>query len=69
MPVSLSTMNAGWAWSLLVPLGIFPALFLTVHAIDARKGYFRLPTVYSIPIAFMLGVVLLFCAGVGVVLS
>ena len=67
--VVVGTMSPGWAWSVLVPLAVLPGGFLVVHAIDARVGYFRLPTVYSIPLAFVLGLMLLFCAGLGVVLA
>jgi len=63
------TLAPGWAWGLLVPLAIAPAGFLFVHALDARGGFFRLPTIYSIPIAFLTGAVLLLCAGLGVLLS
>ena len=29
-----------------------PAVFVAVHAVDARRGIFLLPTVYSIPLAY-----------------
>lgn len=63
------TMPPAAAWSLFVLFGIGPATFLVVHAIDARKGYFRLPTVYSIPFAFIFGLLLLLCAGIGVLFA
>jgi len=31
---------------------VSPAAFVAVHAVDARRGIFLLPTVYSIPLAF-----------------
>ena len=63
------TMSPGWAWSLFVLFALGPAAFLLVHAVDARRGYFRLPTVYSIPLAFVFGLVLLLCAGIGVLFA
>lgn len=29
-----------------------PTVFVTVHAVDAHRGIFLLPTVYSIPLAY-----------------
>jgi len=51
---------------LLLLLG--PAIYVGVHILDARKGLFLLPTIYSIPIAFLAGGALLAVAGVAVAL-
>ncbi len=39
-------------------LAVAPGVYLLVHAVDARRGLFLLPTIYSIPIAFVCGLVL-----------
>ena len=44
-------------------------LFLLVHAVDVRTGFCTAPTVYSIPIAFFLGAVLVLATGAGVLLA
>jgi hypothetical protein len=49
-------------------LAVAPAIYLGVHAVDARKGLFLLPTIYSIPIAFVCGLVLLLVVAVGAIL-
>ena len=38
---------------LTVLLLLIPAGFVIVHAIDARKGIFLLPTIYGIAVAFL----------------
>lgn len=41
-------------WSLVVTLLlVFPALLIGLHVVDLRTGLFLLPTVYSIPFAFL----------------
>ena len=60
-----------WVYGLCVVLAllcVFPALFLLVHVIDLKKGIFYLPTVYSIPIAFLAGAALLVVAAGGLLL-
>jgi hypothetical protein len=58
-----------WMSIIFVPLGLAPALFLGVHAIDVRTGFCTAPTVYSIPIAFVLGVALILATGLGVLIA
>jgi len=67
--VVLGAFPAALAWPLLLLFAIGPALFVVVHAVDARRGCFRLPTIYSIPIAFLLAAALLVAAGLGVLLA
>lgn len=52
-PVVLAAMGPLAACVALVVLAGLPAAYLVVHAVDARYGVFLLPTVYSIPIAFV----------------
>jgi hypothetical protein len=49
-------------------LGAAPAAYLLVHAVDARKGLFLLPTIYSIPIAFVCGLLLWAAVAAGAIL-
>ena len=72
-PAGLVGLAFGVAVSMLVlqgfgPIGggvlvvlfvLAPAAFLVVHAYDARRGVFLLPTIYSIPLAFACGALLL----------
>ena len=55
-------------WLVLVPLCFLPALFLFVHTVDARTGTFIFPTMYSIPVAYLTGALLLIAAGAGLAL-
>jgi len=43
---------------LLVALVAVPAVLLALHAIDARRGLFLVPTIYAIPLAFLTGLLL-----------
>jgi len=52
-PVVLAAMGPVAAGAALALLAAIPAAYLVVHAVDARRGIFLLPTVYSIPIAFV----------------
>jgi hypothetical protein len=52
-PVVLGAMAPVAAGAALVLLAAIPAGYLVLHAVDARRGVFLLPTVYSIPIAFV----------------
>ena len=59
------------AWGAAVAiglLGVVPAVFLLIHVVDAKKGIFLLPTVYSIPLAFLCGLMLLAATGLGLLL-
>ena len=53
---AMGPFGAAAAWILLAA---GPALYLVVHAVDAKRGIFLLPTVYSIPLAFVAGLLLL----------
>ena len=51
-------------WSLMVTsLVAFPALLLILHTVDLRAGLCLLPTVYSIPFAFLAGALLWLFSG------
>jgi len=52
-PVVLGAMGPVAAGAALTLLAAIPAAYVVVHAVDARRGIFLLPTVYSIPIAFV----------------
>ena len=60
------TMNPIAAAILFTLFGIAPALFVLVHAVDCERGRHNLPTFYSIPLAFLAGLALLFCCALGV---
>ena len=64
--VVLRTMDTPMALVTLVPLCFLPALFLFVHTVDARTGTFIFPTMYSIPVAYLTGALLLLAAGAGI---
>ncbi|MCK6460834.1 MAG: hypothetical protein L6Q95_13195 [Planctomycetes bacterium] len=49
-------------------LAVAPGVYLAVHAVDARKGLFLLPTIYSIPIAFVCGILLWAVVAAGAIL-
>ena len=61
------TMNPVAASILFTLFGVAPALFVLVHAIDCERGRHNLPTFYSIPLAFLAGLALLFCCALGVI--
>ena len=61
------TMNLPGAIAVFVIFAVAPALFVLVHAIDCERGHYNLPTFYSIPLAFLAGLALLFSIAVGVV--
>ena len=65
----LAALGPLWMSVIFIPLGLAPALFLLVHAVDVRTGFCTAPTVYSIPIAFFLGAVLVLATGAGVLLA
>ncbi len=61
--ISFRAMNPV-VWSLMVTsLAAFPALLLILHAVDLRAGLCLLPTVYSIPFAFLSGALLWLFSG------
>jgi hypothetical protein len=49
-------------------LAVAPGVYLVVHAVDARKGLFLLPTIYSIPLAFVCGLLLWVVVAAGAIL-
>jgi len=61
------TVSLPAAIILFVLFGIAPALFVLVHAIDCERGHYNLPTFYSIPLAFLAGLALLFSIAMGVI--
>ncbi|MHC4957979.1 MAG: hypothetical protein ACYTGN_06345 [Planctomycetota bacterium] len=46
-----------------VLLLVAPNVFLLVHAVDAKKGIFLLPTIYAIPLTFFAGALTLAITG------
>lgn len=62
---SLGGLGGTVAFALLV---VAPGIYLVVHAVDARRGLFLLPTIYSIPLAFVCGLVLWGVVALGVIL-
>ncbi|MHC4971312.1 MAG: hypothetical protein ACYTG3_03180 [Planctomycetota bacterium] len=63
-PVVLAAMGPAAAAAALALLAGVPAAYLVLHAVDARQGLFLLPTVYSIPIAFVASLLLWALTGV-----
>jgi hypothetical protein len=63
--VVVRSMGTAVAVVVLALLAVAPGLFVLVHAYDAKRGHILLPTVYSIPIAFVAGALLWLVAGVG----
>ena len=63
--VVLREMGGALAWITLIPLLFLPALFLFVHTVDARTGTFIFPTMYSIPVAYLTGAILVVVAAAG----
>ena len=53
--------------TVFVLFAVAPALFVLVHAIDCERGHYNLPTFYSIPLAFLAGLALLFSVAMGVI--
>jgi hypothetical protein len=67
-PVVLAVMGPVAAGAALALLAGLPAAYLVVHAVDARYGLFLLPTVYSIPIAFVSALALWALAGLALLI-
>ncbi len=57
-PVALAALGPLAGGAALLVLAAVPAVYVVVHAVDARYGLFLLPTVYSIPIAFVASLLL-----------
>jgi hypothetical protein len=57
-PATTGALGAAFGLVLFLLLALAPAGYLVVHYVDARKGLFLLPTIYSIPLAFVCGLVL-----------
>ncbi len=56
--VAIRTLPPVAAAATLLLLLALPLGFVALHAVDARQGLFLLPTIYSIPIAFVAGALL-----------
>jgi len=67
-PVAIGGLGAVAGGIILALLAVAPGVYLVVHCVDARRGLFLLPTIYSIPIAFVCALVLLALAGLGLLL-
>jgi len=63
--VVVRSVGTAAAVVVLALLAVAPGIFVIVHAYDAKRGHLLLPTVYSIPIAFVAGALLWLVAGVG----
>lgn len=66
--VLFAEMPVPAAATVVALLAALPAALLVVHAVDIRRGIFLLPTVYSIPLAFVAGLLLWLVAAAGVLL-
>lgn len=67
-PVVLGAMGPVAGAVALAVLAALPAGYLVTHAVDARRGIFLLPTVYSIPIAFVAALALWVLTGLALLL-
>ncbi|MHC4547332.1 MAG: hypothetical protein ACYTEZ_01030 [Planctomycetota bacterium] len=67
-PVVLAALGPVAGGGALALLAAAPLAYLAVHALDARRGLFLLPTIYSIPIAFVCGVTLWILTGLALLL-
>jgi len=56
--VAVRTLPPVAAAATLLLLLALPLGFVALHAVDARHGIFLLPTIYSIPLAFVAGALL-----------
>jgi len=61
-PVLLGPWGGGLALALLAAPW---AILLLLHAVDARIGFFNLPSFYAIPLAFLTGALLWIVLAVG----
>jgi hypothetical protein len=57
-PTAVANLGGLGGAAAFAVLAVAPAVYLVVHAVDARRGLFLLPTIYSIPIAFVCGLAL-----------
>jgi len=67
-PAAVGSLGAPGGAVAFALLAVAPGVYLAVHAVDARKGLFLLPTIYSIPIAFVCGLVLWVVVALGAIL-
>jgi len=67
-PVAVDGLGPVAGAAALALLALAPGVYLVVHCVDARRGLFLLPTIYSIPIAFVCTLALLLVAGLGLLL-
>ena len=58
-PAAVGSLGGLGGLLALALLAVAPGVYLVVHVVDAKKGLFLLPTIYSIPLAFVCGLVLL----------
>jgi len=63
------TMSPASAAVTLALLCVVPLALLGLHVIDARRGLFLLPTIYSIPLAFFAAALLWIVAGGALLLA
>jgi len=64
-PAAVANLGGLGGAAAFAVLAVAPAVYLVVHAVDARKGLYLLPTIYSIPIAFVCGLLLWIVVAVG----
>jgi len=67
--VVVGTLGPVAGGAVLLPLLLLPAAYLGVHWVDARRGLFNLPTIYSIPFAFLACLLLHLVAGGALLLA
>ncbi|MHC4953879.1 MAG: hypothetical protein ACYTGZ_08310 [Planctomycetota bacterium] len=65
--VMQATMAPGWAIPIFFLFGVVPAMLMLLHAYDVPRGVLNLPTFYAIPVAYLGGLLLLFCSALGVI--
>jgi len=68
-PLALRYLGGPGGAVVFALFAVAPAVYLAVHAADARRGLFLLPTIYSIPIAFVCGLLLWVVVALGAILS
>ncbi len=64
-PAAVGSLGGPGGAVALALLAVAPGVYLAVHVADAKKGLFLLPTIYSIPIAFVCGLLLWIVVAVG----
>jgi hypothetical protein len=68
-PLAVANLGGPGGGIAFALLAVAPGVYLAVHVVDARKGLFLLPTIYSIPIAFVCGLVLWVVVALGAILG